>query len=159
MVAEARIPRVWGGQITQEGEEVEEEGVEPASRAAECLETGDRLLWNHEECGLRLAEGSGHSRCGGRTDYARRWNQALVLQCSLVALRDSPTKNQKEEERKALPGHPGRREASLTRLCPSVSAGKTTGEKENARLPRPMRQTEGHVLRQLEELDRGPPYR
>ena len=86
-------------------------------------------------------------------------NQALVSQCSLVTLRDSPAKNQKEEERKALPGHPGRWEASLTSVCPSVSAGETTGEKENARLPRPMRQTEGQVLRQLEELDRGPPYR
>ena len=46
----------------------------------------------------------------------------------------------------------------MTSVCPAVSAFKTAGEEENARLPLQMRQMEGQVLRQLEELEGGPPY-
>ena len=56
----------------------------------------------------------------------------------------------------------------MTSVCQTVSAGETAGgrppcgrcresEEENARLPRQMRQMEGQVLRQLEELEGGPP--
>ena len=41
MVAEAPIPRQWGGQTTQEGEEVNDKGVEDATRPAAGAEPGD----------------------------------------------------------------------------------------------------------------------
>ena len=56
----------------------------------------------------------------------------------------------------------------MTSVCQTVSAGETAGgrppcggcregQEENARLPWQMRQMEGQVLRQLEELEGGPP--
>ena len=41
MMAEAPILWQWGGQTTQEGEEVDDEGVEDATRTAAGAESGD----------------------------------------------------------------------------------------------------------------------
>ena len=93
----ARSPRKWE-EVMKISEPPSQSGRGPEERDWPATSAGEED--DHSEITMQVLDGSTMTATVKdviTTEEAARLNQALVLQCSLVALQDSPKKNQKEE--------------------------------------------------------------
>ena len=102
-MAEAPIPQKWGGQTTQECWEVKQREwrTPPGLPRVPSLENDHS--GTAKNAILRRSKKDAAGRDVVTVCAAAGLDQALVSQCSLVILRDSPTKNQEETNSKKFP--------------------------------------------------------